>query len=594
MARRSLVRVCAVGGAALLFIAAGASAAVASTTIDSEAGYRTAMVGTDSITELLALTGQIESASRRDESFSTAGEVASVAVAVGDRVTVGQELATLDTESLQDAVDSMNDRLAQAQQQLEEDLEAQTSTSTSTSSQTSASTAAPSSDSGSSSGGGGTGGGGTGGGTGTVSIEVQAALDEVTAKQQTLLDAMTAAATALAESEARIVEADTVCDAFATATIIDPTTGVVSTDPAVLAAVQTAFEDCQAALAAVKSAQAETQVAQADVATAATALDVAVTALRTAVESAAASGSTSGTTGSTSTDTGAAAPTQSTATSTSATTLSASGAGGTSTASVPSAADIVADQAAIDAAAANVEVAKRDLGSAVLTSAIAGTVAQVAIAAGDSVSANSDSAVITVLGDDGYLVETTVTLAQVAKIEVGQTATVRMPATGAEYPGAVTSVGVLNVSTDSATPSYTVRIGVEQGDATLLNGAAVSIDVEVATAPDVIAVPLSAVTAVDGQSTVTVIENGSARQATVTTGAVGDELIEILSGLEVGQVVALADLDQPMETESEETTTGLSGLGSSDTAGAGGFSMTQFDSGSFQAPSGGTQPGLGG
>lgn len=54
----------------------------------------------------IAATGTIEPARRADLSFSSAGTVTAVEVAVGDAVTSGQVLATIDTTDLQAAVDS--------------------------------------------------------------------------------------------------------------------------------------------------------------------------------------------------------------------------------------------------------------------------------------------------------------------------------------------------------------------------------------------------------------------------------------------------------------------------------------------------------
>jgi HlyD family secretion protein len=65
---------------------------------------------------------------------------------------------------------------------------------------------------------------------------------------------------------------------------------------------------------------------------------------------------------------------------------------------------------------------------------------------------------------------------------------------------------------------------------------------------------------------VTVLEDGTAADVEVTVGAVGAEWSEITDGLESGQVVVLADLDEPLPgtaTDSSESGAGgeLGGTG---------------------------------
>jgi HlyD family secretion protein len=58
---------------------------------------------------------------------------------------------------------------------------------------------------------------------------------------------------------------------------------------------------------------------------------------------------------------------------------------------------------------------------------------------------------------------------------------------------------------------------------------------------------------------VTVLEDGTASDVEVTVGAVGAEWTEITDGLESGQVVVLADLDEPLPgaaTDSSESGSG--------------------------------------
>ncbi|MFN2538906.1 MAG: efflux RND transporter periplasmic adaptor subunit [Mycobacteriales bacterium] len=97
-------------------------------------GYRTAVVGRGDVQQLLSLTGTVRAVDQAKARFRTSGTVASVKVTVGQPVTKGQLLATMDTGALQDAVIKAKAVLAKAKATLEAD---------SSSSSSDAATAAP-------------------------------------------------------------------------------------------------------------------------------------------------------------------------------------------------------------------------------------------------------------------------------------------------------------------------------------------------------------------------------------------------------------------------------------------------------------------
>jgi len=542
-------------------------------------GYRTATASVGSVDETLTVNGSLASATRRDRAFAASGTVDSVNVQVGDQVEAGDVLATIDPGELQDAVDQAESKLADAKQTLASDLASQTSSSSSSSSDSSSSSSDTASDSPSDSGSGPSGGPGT-------DAKVQAALAKVVAAQQSLLALAQASADALAASESSTASATEVCAPFLAATLDDGTVddgtaddgdgdgdgdGAPAADdpaedaepadaatPLTLEAVQQLLVDCQTAIAGSGDAQAVVASAQTAVQAGIGDLDAAVTELRNAVAASAAnsSNSSNGSTPSGTTlptDTGQTAP---------------SGASGTS-GGTASAADIVADQAAIALAEAELAIAEHELQAAQLTTPIAGTVASVGVAVGDDVTAGSTTQVITVIGDDGYTVEATVTLAQIAKIEAGQTGTAVITSSGASYAATVSSVGFVNVS-ETSTPSYTIEIAVDPAGATLLNGAAVEVAVELAAASDVLTVPLSALH-VDGTSySVQVLTDGEPTSVPVEVGAIGSEAVEITSGLSAGDEVVIADLGADITSDDTTTTGILGGPGGGQFTGSGG------------------------
>ena len=247
-----------------------------------------------------------------------------------------------------------------------------------------------------------------------------------------------------------------------------------------------------------------------------------------------------------------------------------------------SAADILSDQAAITAAQAEVDIATQDLSLVTLTSPIAGTVAAVSMSVGGTVSAQSSSSVITVVGNDGFVVSTTIPLGSIDAVKVGQKVAITVPSTTATLAGTVSSIGVLDVSSTS-TPSYDVTIAVSPTTEKLFGGSSAQLVITVAATDQVLTVPTSAVH-VNGQTaTVQVLENGVAKDVTVQRGAVGSELTQITSGLTEGQKVVLADLSVPMvsSTKSSSSTGLLSGTNGN---------FRQFNGGTFNGPPAGVAP----
>jgi lipoprotein-anchoring transpeptidase ErfK/SrfK len=145
-------------------------------------------------------------------------------------------------------------------------------------------------------------------------------------------------------------------------------------------------------------------------------------------------------------------------------------------------------------------------------------------------------------------------------VAAGQKASVRLSAFAATYPGAVTSIGVLNVS-QTSTPAYRVTLALDTGGAAPRIGATAHATVTVATAAHVLTVPTSAVAVSGTRASVLLFDNGRVRRMPVTIGAVGTDSVEIRTGLSAGQRVVLADLDAQIPAASTGLRGALGGLG---------------------------------
>jgi macrolide-specific efflux system membrane fusion protein len=149
-----------------------------------------------------------------------------------------------------------------------------------------------------------------------------------------------------------------------------------------------------------------------------------------------------------------------------------------------------------------------------------------------------------------------------AKIQVGDAATVTIPAlTDTELPAHVVSVDEIG-ATSSSVVEYTVTVALDRPDKRLKPGMTANVSVTTAERDNVLNVPSAAVTGSGSNATVLVVgKNGAQTRVRVVAGLQGDTSTEIVSGLHAGQTVVT----------STGRTAATSGPGGQSTAGNGRF-----------------------
>ena len=239
-------------------------------------------------------------------------------------------------------------------------------------------------------------------------------------------------------------------------------------------------------------------------------------------------------------------------------------------------------QTSVDNAADALADANANLAAATLTAPIAGLVVAVG-AVGDSAGASvggTSTAFVTIADVSAMTMTAAIAEADIADVTVGQTATVTFPAlTDVEATATVTAIAPTATASNSVV-TYATTITLDEIPEGLRLGqtAEVAITIE-ASAEDALYVPSAAITtAVDGTSTVDVVEeDGTVTTTTVTLGVVGDQGTEITSGLTAGQTIVIGEV-----SNTETTDTGTGGQ-------QGGFGGGQLPEG-FTPPSGGDFP----
>jgi len=566
-------RAVAVGTAGAVVVA-GAGTAWAMTN-DGGPAYRFATVGRSTIAQTVDADGMLTARDRSTLSFAADGTVKSVDVAVGDTVHAGDTLATLDRSELEAAVITARAALAQAKQRLADDEQAQlTGTSPSSSDASAASPTASASN------------GKTGDDAGhvqlTSAVKPTGAATSVRAAQQAVEDAQRTLDAAVDTVTADIDAADAACTSDAVAATTDTVTadddgtvsGTVDGTPVLATLLDTSSPSvnpqsvaaggsyrftgltpghdyevvlvpridttsCTTALATMRNDQAGATNA-ASVVNAKAALQRAITALNAAVATLGSSSPT-GSAPSGAAPSGSARPSNGSSVPSGST--SPSNADTPSSGSTVSGEQIAADAKAIDAARAELAVAKHDLSYATLTTPITGTVGSIDLSKGDVVAASSSTATITIVGSGTLAVDLNIGIADIDHVKAGEHAEVTVDGRAKPVDATVTYVGAANSSDSTGSSStYPVTVSLTARDARLFDGMGASVAIEVGRASGVLSVPVSAVHTAGSVHTVKVYADGKLTTTPVTLGVEGDERVQITSGLSVGQQVVLADI----------------------------------------------------
>lgn len=602
--------------AAVALVVGGGYAASARSSVPGD--LRVASVTTGPVTQTLSLTGTARHVSQVTAAFPTTGNVTSVRVTVGERVTAGQVLATLDPAALQSALKSAQATLAQDRAALAADQSAGASSAASPSTaQQSGSTGrwAASGRSGSAT-------GRPGGATPRIDTStLQKALEAASEASTTAATACArvfgtasgpagpagsrsgAPSTSRSSRDVALTGTPTPPPTGSTATRTGPgSPGTTTTAPAGPSPTTTtaaagpsptttpvpthtapappttgtpprtaspgptgpSVQQLQACATALQDVRRAQQRAARSLATVSARLTKVVTQVEQTATAAAqdvtrstgsAAGSSNGTGGHPQqTGTGQAAVGL---VGQRATSGAAAGAGSTDQAT-----RVAGDEVAILQDEASVGQAQADLDGATLTAPIAGVVGQVGLTTGQSATPQSG---IVVIGGGAVDVTVDVPLADLPLVKAGLSAEVTPAGAVSAVKGHVSEVDLLPATSGSSTPAYPARVVVSDPPASMPTGSTATVTVEVATAQNVLRVPVSAVAGVTGQTgTVTTVTNGTTRAAPVTIGAVGGGWAQVVRGVAAGDQVLLADPNTPLPSNNAA---GLRGIG----AGGGGF-----------------------
>jgi HlyD family secretion protein len=476
--------------------------------------YRTAVATTSAVSRTLSLSGTLQPVNDASADFQVSGTVDSVDVRSGEKVTAGEVIATLDDSTLKADLGEAQTTLASAQAKLtedEEDEDTPTSTSSSGSSITDASTTAAATGS-------------------SVDAVLTAAVttsprSSLANDQQAVVADQHTVDTDMKTTAADLAAAESACETSSTTSTTVPSTTSTTTDSGTSSA-----SACAEALGAASAAETQEATDQ-------KALAAAETALANLLESDASSSSSSST---------------STSGSSSANESKSASSGGATTTDTNTPEHLASDQATIDSDEASLVEAEQSFDAAFLVSPISGTVEEVDLAAGDSVTPGSSTYAVTIIDWGSYQISGTLTTADAQEVAVGQDAQITVDGVNGTFHGKVTRVGP--VDDDDSSDTYPVIVAITSATTQMADGASVTAVIDVAEVSGAVVVPTSAVhTSATDDSYVYLDEAGKEVRQKVTVGLVGDVYTQITSGLSAGTVVVLANPSEAVPSSSTNT-----------------------------------------
>ena len=207
-------------------------------------------------------------------------------------------------------------------------------------------------------------------------------------------------------------------------------------------------------------------------------------------------------------------------------------------------------QAAVDAARANVQSAQNSVGKSVLISPIDGLVTKVLISEGEIASAMSPA--VSLISSDSFEIVIPIAEDDIAELEIGDRAIITFDA----YDSYETSATVVSISPQAEivdnVSTFEVKLGLDEVTELIRAGLSVDAEIIVAEKTEVITVPTRAIIDQAENSYVRVlISEDEYNLVKVETGIRGEGRIEVLSGIQTGDEIISFIEDEDLDAMTE-------------------------------------------
>ena len=209
--------------------------------------------------------------------------------------------------------------------------------------------------------------------------------------------------------------------------------------------------------------------------------------------------------------------------------------------------DEAAAQAAVTSAESKLAAAQEAVDQATLTATIGGTVVAVGLAVGDRVGdtapaqgEETETAVITVVSTNRFVVSAKVGGADVDKVEAGLDADITPVGGVGTVAGTVTSVGLVASADDTGAATFPVTVDVTGERDDVYAGSSATVEIVVSERDDVLTVPSLALHTEGAATYVYKVADGARERVDVRVGESFGQVTEVVSGLAEGDEVEVA------------------------------------------------------
>ncbi|TMG44576.1 MAG: biotin/lipoyl-binding protein [Chloroflexi bacterium] len=198
--------------------------------------------------------------------------------------------------------------------------------------------------------------------------------------------------------------------------------------------------------------------------------------------------------------------------------------------------NIATAQTNVDNAATAVQTAQANLDAATLTAPSSGVVASIASAVGE----NAASPLLVLANTSALVLHGTAGEADVAKLKLGLVANVTVDAVGSgtRMTGRITSLDPV-ATIQQGVPVYGVDVTIDLPNASVKPGMTGTANVIIASRQGVLVVPNLAIRSATGRRYVQILKDGEAVDTDVTFGIANDTVTEVTNGLAEGDLVVL-------------------------------------------------------
>jgi RND family efflux transporter MFP subunit len=198
-------------------------------------------------------------------------------------------------------------------------------------------------------------------------------------------------------------------------------------------------------------------------------------------------------------------------------------------------------QAAIDAAAGAYQAALGAYQNTLITAPISGTVSFVSDALKVGQTVSGGNGMLTVTPENSYQIEASLSRDDATKISIGTKVTIALASGGGKiYHGSVIS-RTLAPTTTGGTETYQVVFSIDDANEVVTQGSAVVVTIPGETKENVLSIPRTALSTLNGEHSVLVVNGKTTQRVPVQTGVIGSDRVEILSGVTVGDHVVVTN-----------------------------------------------------